>query len=288
MSGMYTEEGTEKGTEKGCRKRISCRMVSISNCDFYITNSETTYLVETYRTGYQNSEKVITINNEEPTKCIFASPKQEEDVLSVQVEADLCFVTDTEPPSAKYTPDETDDLCKGAYSLYKNEALIDTIIKCTDKEFKVHRVILASRSPVFRAMLESDMKEKQSGVVEVSDITPEAMSDLVAYLYTGTAPNLTTLANELLEAAEKYQLPRLLTICENELGDNIKEATVIGTLILADLHGRVCLKKACLEYIRSNSAKVFQTSEWANFKEHKDQYAQLYVEVLEYTLSISP
>ena len=281
MSGMYTDE--RPGTEKGCRKRISCRMVSISSCHFYITNSKTTYPTET---EYRNIE--ITINNEEPTICDCVYLKREEDVLSVQVEADLCFDTDTEPPSAKYTPDETDDLCKGAYSLYKNEALIDTTIKCTDKEFKVHRVILASRSPVFRAMLESDMKEKQSGVVEVSDTTPEVMSDLVAYLYTGTAPNLTTLANELLQAAEKYQLPRLLTICENELGDNIKEATVIWTLILADLHGRVCLKKACLEYIRSNSAKVFQTREWEDFKELKDQYAQVYVEVLEYALSISP
>ena len=286
MSGMYTEESR--------RKRINCRMVKISNCRFYIINSKTTYLVENLFA--ENSEQIIAINNEEPTQCMNAYSLQkledflstDTDILSVQVEADLCFDTDTEPPSAKYTPDETYDLCKGAYSLYKSEALTDTIIKCTDKEFKVHRVILASCSPVFRAMLESDMREKQSGVVEVPDITPEAMSDVVAYLYTGTAPNLTTLANELLQAAEKYQLPRLLTICVNELGDNIKEATVIGTLILADLHGRVCLKKACLEYIRSNSAKVFQTSEWEDFKEHKDQYAQLYVEVLEYTLSISP
>ena len=101
--------------------------------------------------------------------------------------------------------------------------------------------------------------------------------------------NLKTLASELLEVAEKYQLARLLTICETELGDRLKEASVIGTLILADIHGRVCLKKACLEYIRLNSARVFKTSEWADFRDHKNQYAQLYLEVLllEYTLFIS-
>ena len=54
-------------------------------------------------------------------------------------------------------------------NLYKNEVLTDTIIKCGDKEFKVHRVILAMQSPVFRAMFEADMKEKQSGVIEISD-----------------------------------------------------------------------------------------------------------------------
>ena len=88
---------------------------------------------------------------------------------------------------------------------------------------------------------------------------------------------LKTLASKLLEVAEKYHL---ITICETELG----EASVIGTLILADLHGRVCSKKACLEhcleYICLNSARVFETSEWADFRDHKNQYAQLYLNTL--------
>ena len=148
----------------------------------------------------------------------------------------------------------------------------------------MHRVILTSQSPVFRAMFEADMKEKRSGVIEVSDITPEAMSDLVAYLYTGTAPNLKILASELLEVAEKYQIPRLQKMCENIMGRNIKDTNVIETLILADLHGRSALKKVCFNFICLHSTKVFQTSQWAEFKDHKDQYASLIVEVLENVL----
>ena len=102
----------------------------------------------------------------------------------------------------------------------------------------------------------------------------------MTYLYTGTAPNLKTLASELLEVAEKYQLFHLLTKCENELGRNIK------MLLLADLHGRSALKKVCFKFIRVNSAEVHQTSEWADFKEHKDQYASLFVEFLENTLTM--
>ena len=176
----------------------------------------------------------------------------------------------------------SDEVSQSIYKLYKNKVLTDTAIKCGDKEFKVHRAVLASRSPVFQAMFEVDMKEKQSGVIEVSDITPEAMSDLVTYLYTGTTPNLKTLASELLEAAEKYQLPHLLTKCENELGRNIKDTNVVEMLLLADLHGRSALKRACFNFIRCNSANVFQTSEWADFKEHK---VSLLVEVLENVLT---
>ena len=276
-------------TERRHRRSIDSRTVSIRNCRFYILNPETQKTF--YPKDHDERKRMFTIqiNNDEPMRCMQNYQPIEsslsdyfyKDTLTIQVGADLFFVSDTGFAIPAH------DQCEGAYTLYKSEVLIDTIIKCQGMEFKVHRVILASQSPVFRAMFEADMKEKQSGVIEVSDITPEAMSDLVTYLYTGTAPNLKTLASELLEVAEKYQLPHLLTKCENELGSKMKEASVIGTLILADLHGRECLKKACLEYIRLNSARVFETSEWADFRDHKNQYSQLYLEVLEYTLSIS-
>lgn len=203
------------------------------------------------------------------------------DTLIIRAEADIAFVVD-----AAYCHNDIPSysIREGMHSLYKNEELTDMIIKCEDKELKVHKAILASQSPVFRAMFEVDMKEKQSGVTEVSGVTPAAMSDLVTYLYTGIAPNLNTLAGELLDVADKYDLPPLLSMCENELGNKIKETSVIERLILADLHGRTSLKRACLEFVRLNSAQVFQTSEWADFKDQKDQYASLYVEILEHVV----
>ena len=168
------------------------------------------------------------------------------DTLSIQVEADILLMVNSTP---------LDHIHQNMLSLFKREVLTDTLIKCQGKEFKVHRAVLASQSPVFMAMFEVDMKEKQSGVIEVSDITPEAMSDLVTYLYTGTAPNLKTLASELLEAAEKYQLFHLVTKCEDELGRNIKDTNVVEMLLLADLHGRSTLKKACFKFIRLQLCK---------------------------------
>ena len=263
---------------------VDCRKVSIRNCRFIFVNPETEDIV--YSTdGREDIRKKSydgVINNEDP--CVVIHGKFEydqylfEDALTIQVEADLFF--DDATTMDEFSDVPSNKMLEGIYSLYNNDVLTDAIIKCGGKEFKVHRVILASQSPVFQAMFEADMKEKHSGVTEVSDATPEAMTDLVTYLYTGTAPNVKTLASELLEAAEKYQLPRLLAMCEKELG-NIAEATVIGTLVLADLHSRECLKKVCLEFIRVHSAKVFQTSEWTDFKTNKQQYSTLYMEVLE-------
>ena len=260
------------------------RTVLVDKLKYYVLNPNTEEIVyPTDATDKHEYDDDINIDNADT--IILSERKIKftnyivDDKLCVKVEANL-FYTDLHDDEVECDiPPST--LHEDMYTLYKDGVLIDTVIKCDDKEFKVHRAILASQSPVFRAMFETDMKEKRSGIIEVSDITPAVMSDLVTYLYSGSAPNLESLVNELLDVAGKYQLPRLFKMCESELGKKMKETSVIETLILADLHGRPSLKKACLKYIRLNSAKVLQTSEWANFKDRKDQYASLIVEILE-------
>ena len=85
--------------------------------------------------------------------------------------------------------------------MFADEIFTDLTIKCGGEEFKVHKAVLASQSPVFRRMLESDMKEQKTNVIEISDVDPMVMSDLLTYLYTGVAPNMDALTNKLLEVA---------------------------------------------------------------------------------------
>lgn len=61
-------------------------------------------------------------------------------------------------------------------------------IVCEGTKFKVHRVILASQSAVFKKMFEVDMKEKQCSIVNIPDISPMVMSDVIDYLYTEQHP----------------------------------------------------------------------------------------------------
>ena len=75
-----------------------------------------------------------------------------------------------------------------------------------------NKIILASQSPVFKKMFEIDMKERRSGVIEVPDNTPAVMSDLLAYLYTGTAPHVDTESYSMLltsiNCLDSYQYVR--------------------------------------------------------------------------------
>ena len=47
------------------------------------------------------------------------------------------------------------------------------------------------------------MKEGISGVINIEDIDPDVIKDLLDFIYTGNAPNIEKNAQELLFAADK-------------------------------------------------------------------------------------
>ena len=63
-----------------------------------------------------------------------------------------------------------------------------------------------SRSPVFRAMFQSEMVEKQSGVVSIDDAGVEEVTEMVHYMYTAKIDRNFNKIKELLVLANKYQV----------------------------------------------------------------------------------
>ena len=138
----------------------------------------------------------------------------------------------------------------------------DAQIILGQESFKVHKVILASASQVFKKMFESDMKEK-NGVIEISDFDPAIISDLLKYIYTGEAPNLKTLAKELLFAADKYDLQGLVFICMQQLETDLTFDNVAEVLFLVDrLSLENPLRSVCVRFIQENFASVSQSKSW--------------------------
>ena len=72
----------------------------------------------------------------------------------------------------------------------------DVEIITKEKVIKVHKNILCSRSPFFKAMLMTDMKEKQTGQVRLDDedTDPDVIDNVVKFIYTGQIENLETKA----------------------------------------------------------------------------------------------
>ncbi|XP_054581093.1 speckle-type POZ protein-like [Eptesicus fuscus] len=93
--------------------------------------------------------------------------------------------------------------------LWENSWLIDCCFCVAGQEVQAHKAILAARSPVFRAMFEHAMEESKKNPVEIIDMEPSVFKEMMCFIYTGKAPNLDTMADGLLAAADKYALERL-------------------------------------------------------------------------------
>ncbi|NWX61682.1 SPOPL protein, partial [Promerops cafer] len=134
-------------------------------------------------------------------------------------------------------------------NLWETTRFTDCSFYVGGQEFKAHKSVLAARSPVFNAMFEHEMEESKKNRVEINDVDPEVFKEMMRFIYTGKAPNLEKMADNLLAAADKYALERLKVMCEEALCSNLSVENVADILILADLHSAEQLKAQAIDFI---------------------------------------
>ncbi|XP_059453866.1 BTB/POZ domain-containing protein At4g08455 [Corylus avellana] len=145
-----------------------------------------------------------------------------------------------------------------------------------------HKAILASRSPVFKAMLENEMEESRSGTIKIGDVSYDALRAFVNYLYNAEACLDEQMACDLLVLAEKYQVKHLKSYCEKLLVSKLNwENSIIG-YAFAHQHNAKTLLDAALSTITDNMDKLTKREEYVELVE-KDP--RLVVEIYEAYLS---
>ena len=77
-------------------------------------------------------------------------------------------------------------------------------------------------------MFKHEMKEKREKLVKVDDLSPKAVTGLLEFIYTDTVPEITIRARELLYAAHKYEMPRLMMLCEEAMVSDLKIENAAG------------------------------------------------------------
>lgn len=157
----------------------------------------------------------------------------------------------------------------------KEEA--DVTFRVGEETFQAHKILLAVRSPVFRAELCGPMRETSTRCVTIQDMQPAVFRALLHFIYTDSLPDDMDALEEgdkremvchLLVAADRYDVDRLKLICQNILGKNLDVETVATTLALADQHHCDRLKDACIGFIASSEKMddVVATEGLANIK----------------------
>jgi len=126
----------------------------------------------------------------------------------------------------------------------------DITFVCGRSEFKVHRHILAVRSPVFEAMFTHEMAEKRISRLKMEDCEPEAMRDFLYFIYSGKFDTMNNAA-KLLDLADQYQVETLKEMCEIHLMGTITNETAMENFILANRYNsQYGLKQKAFELIK--------------------------------------
>ncbi|KAG2663291.1 hypothetical protein I3760_16G021900 [Carya illinoinensis] len=146
-----------------------------------------------------------------------------------------------------------------------------------------HKALLVSRSPVFKAMLESEMEESLSGTIKISDVSYDALRSFVNYLYTAEVSCLDEqVACELLVLAEKYQVNHLKAYCEKLLVSKLNWDNSVMSYSFAHQYNSKLISDAALSLITDNMDKLTKKEEYVELVE-KDP--RLVVEIYEAYLS---
>ena len=61
----------------------------------------------------------------------------------------------------------------------------DLTINCDSETFRVHKYFLCSKSPVFSAMLNCDMREAREGEININTMNSNTLRSMIHYIYTG-------------------------------------------------------------------------------------------------------
>ncbi|ODM98586.1 Speckle-type POZ protein [Orchesella cincta] len=154
----------------------------------------------------------------------------------------------------------------------------DVIISTSKTTFKAHTFILKARSPVFDRMLTVDMKEKESNVVQIADFDEDVVKGMLEHLYTGQTDFISTLAPELLQIADKYDLAGLKQDCEYAMVKRLNIGDAATVLVLADTHNAPFLKEKTLAFINLNKDEFLKTAAFQDeFIAHPVAFADLHL-----------
>lgn len=126
--------------------------------------------------------------------------------------------------------------------------LSDFVVKVGEKEFQVHKSILAVQSSVFEAMFGSEMQENRLGQLTITDSSISAIGDFLHFLYTGVVKDYIN-GTELFTLACKYDVPDLKEICENIILENLDGTNAMEVFNLGHLHCCGKLKQAAFTEI---------------------------------------
>mmetsp|Transcript_140440 Transcript_140440/g.436680 ORF Transcript_140440/g.436680 Transcript_140440/m.436680 type:complete len:386 (+) Transcript_140440:204-1361(+) len=118
-------------------------------------------------------------------------------------------------------------------SLWRNRNFSDCIVKAEGREWRLHRCILATASPVFGRMFASGLAESAKQEVHILESDASDVDSFLSFLYTGSVGNLQRSAASwagLLLLADIYEVNKLVDLSGGGLQNTVTRHNVVEVL----------------------------------------------------------
>ncbi|XP_061199242.1 kelch-like protein 10 [Neopsephotus bourkii] len=139
--------------------------------------------------------------------------------------------------------------------------LSDVIISVDGIEFNAHKSILCSCSPYFRALFASSWNRAEKTVYKIPGISPEMMRLIIEYAYTQTVDITTENVENLLIAADQFNVMGIVRLCCEFLESQLCFENCIGIYRLTEYYYCPELQEAAFLFILQHFEAVAKVSE---------------------------
>ena len=148
----------------------------------------------------------------------------------------------------------------------RNEHLCDVILEVGEDQarLKAHRNVLCVASPFFYNALNTEMKEKEEGVIRLKDTSKALMEEVLEYLYTGYVDINDNNAFELMAVANYFLITSLKLLSSKFIQDTLCASNSIMAYYSSVKYQCSDLREAAKSFILANFMAVSKSDDFLN------------------------
>ncbi|XP_007939723.1 kelch-like protein 30 [Orycteropus afer afer] len=161
-----------------------------------------------------------------------------------------------------HVPSHAQDMLDGLQRLRSQPKLADVTLVVGDRELPCHRSLLALSSPYFHAMFAGDFAESFLARVELRDVEPAVVAQLVDFVYTGRLTITQGNVEALTRTAAHLHFPAVQKVCGRYLQQQLDATNCLGICEFGERQGLLGVAAKAWAFLRENFEAVAQEDEF--------------------------
>ncbi|XP_049744821.1 kelch-like protein 30 [Elephas maximus indicus] len=168
-----------------------------------------------------------------------------------------------------HLPSHAQDMLDGLQRLRSQPKLADVTLLVGGQELPCHRGLLALSSPYFHAMFAGDFAESFSARVELLDLEPAVVAQLVDFVYTGRLTITQGNVEALTRTAACLHFPAVQKVCGRYLQQQLDAANCLGICEFGEQQGLLGVAAKAWAFLRENFEAVAREDEFLQLPQER-------------------